>query len=121
VKIIDDATLQRLEELEKGSTQGNWYADEAIEGGGSVVMSSETGRVAYVHRSDENFHDEEDAVFIAASRNALPLLLDSVRRLKEALALYRKWRGKSLSLADSDEVMLEYGTDMARIRELVGE
>ena len=108
MKIIDDATLQRLEELEKRATKGPWFHNtENLYEVFSEVDPISDGREVLVAQL------EADAGYIAASRNALPLLLDSVRRLKEALALAQQWIDVD-GIGDGE-------ADMARIRELVGE
>jgi hypothetical protein len=68
-----------------------------------------------------NSQPMDDARYFAELRNAAPSLLDSVARLKEALAIAMKWAESpdSMSLAMGGDV--EHDADMARIRELVGE
>ena len=104
MKIIDDAQLQRLEELEKWATKTPWSEDYP-----DIV--GDDGMTSVFDFHGTGFLLACDSSLIVESRNALPLLLDSVRRLKEALAIAREWT--SIGGAPDE--------DVARIRELVGE
>lgn len=68
------------------TTPGPWYADDAITGDGSVVMSEATGfRVAHLPDTTNVENHEADAAFIALSRTALPLALARIEELKAAM------------------------------------
>lgn len=117
VKIIDDATLQRLEELHKAASPVPWGVDTD---GREVCtfrerLGSMNGKPPFDIMSESFAREgaEHDAALIAESRNALPLLLDSVRRLKEALAI-----AMPLVKDDADAGL---SSTLRRIRELVGE
>jgi len=114
MKIIDDATLQRLEELEKRVVTGDWEATDY------VVFGEDGDEIGRFRGSAGHIPDPVDrgdvAAFVAESRNALLLLLDSVRRLKEAFDLAMDW-----ATCDAGRMTPKYDEDMARIRELAGE
>lgn len=115
LKIIDDATLQRLEELEKRATPLPWLVDEC----GAYVECEEDvprGFCAIERPIDigSTANASDDIAFAAAVVNASPLLLDSVRRLKEAFLLAREWAGR-----DPISAPETYQRDMARITALV--
>lgn len=148
MKIIDTATLQRLEELEKRGTKGDWTAridwwdcaGEGIEAhidppgdSNSYFCSFPIPDTKFGHGDDRAPWTEEDAAkksaaekkakdsqemadarLLAGAANALPLLLDSVKRLKEAFLLAREWIGRDPASAPTT-----YEGDMARITALV--
>lgn len=123
MKIIDTATLQRLEELEKRATKGPWEEGDchaaAITGqdGAVVIGVGDDGACGDPDCCGSPTYyttaDDADIALTVESRNALPLLLDSVRRLKEALAIAMAW----VDVGGPSEAE----QDMARIRELVDE
>jgi hypothetical protein len=115
MKIIDTATLQRLEQLHRAASPVPWGVDtdgrevctftERYSGGPPFDIMSE---------SFARGGADDDAALIAESRNALPMLLESVRRLKEAFLLAREWIGRDPASAPAT-----YEEDMSRITALV--
>jgi len=113
-KLISDAEIARLAELESKATAGEWrvsmsgYSVKSNDVDVPIVASIPSGvnaRPVDIERWLPN------ADLIAESRNALPRLLDSLRRYKEALAIARP-------CVESEE---SWRLSAARIRELVGD
>lgn len=126
-KLITDEALQRLRELEAKATPGPWirpkywtHSEEKpapvamLHRGGSSGPWLHVGLTCDVARPQDHI----DTDYISESREAMPLLLDTVARLKEALAIARYW-------AKAPRVTMEHANEfedaMARIRELVGD
>jgi hypothetical protein len=71
-------TLAELRRLHETATPGPWYHDENED---FVYTRDEFGDADGEIRCDTDC-DEADAAFIAATRNALPDLLDEIERLR---------------------------------------
>lgn len=81
----DDMTDLRA--LDAAGTAAPWSADH-----NDVMSDAEPSTVAVAWRS-ENGQDVEDALFIAAARNALPYLLDVVEAAQDVQHVYRLTAG----------------------------
>lgn len=109
-KILDEAALATLEAVEKQATPGDWGYTDGDKGFDIVNKAMQN-----VLRPIVNWRCEDNANLICDARNHLPVLIDNVRRLKEALALAKSW------LEDWEPNSVGVKHDMARIRELVGD
>jgi hypothetical protein len=109
VKLITNEEIARLAELESKATPGEWEPQQYCADSSYFDINASGIRVV-----DSDGTSERNAEFIAESRNALPRLLDSVRRLKEALEIAKSWM-------DCGYQEQAFDADMARIRDLVGE
>jgi len=110
-EMIDDATIQRLQELEKAATPGPWTSENyhmedgfplptdemvsivetvirntANRGDGSPYLNVVGGESKVVCFTLNGPTSPENAALIASMRNALPTLLLEIVRLREELA-----------------------------------
>ena len=108
---LTDAELAELERLEAAATKGPWSWEQSYEMGPFVVhwaikdpANAAEGRVTSIHlvslsygraHGEFGFLDDPDVLMVPAARNAVPRLIDEVRRLRAENAELRKrseWR-----------------------------
>lgn len=76
-------TVKELRDLLARATKGPWFADDAISGDGSVVMSEAIGfRVAHLPETRNVTSHEADAEAIVALRNSADAMLDVVEAVQ---------------------------------------
>ena len=88
VEVIDAAKLIEWRELTNAATPGKWTVKHEYDGEDGItykwpqrIMAEGTPVVSF-----DDYVEEADAAFIAASREAIPALLDEVERLRAELA-----------------------------------
>jgi hypothetical protein len=122
MKLITDEEIARLAELESKATAGEWrvsmsgYGVKSNDADVPIVASIPSGvnaRPVDIERWLPN------ADFIADMRTQTPRLLDSLRRLKEALAIARRWMNNPEP--GNSSYHWEMYADEQSIRELVGD
>ena len=81
---IDLKTLDELERLSNEATGRRWHIGHVSEFDESASVDSEDGTTVAVSEF------RKDQSFICASRNALPDLIQAIRKMREALEFYSK-------------------------------
>lgn len=122
-KLITDAELAKLRELEARATKGKW-SHVYVPGRRTPGWVGEPGEYRLVVNGDAwdpiNAHKPTyDGLLVAELRNAAPLMLDSIARLKEALAIAMPYLPKVLN--NTRDEAIEWEKKQTRIRELVGD
>ena len=87
--MIPDETLAQWQALADAATPGPWEADDTSVGVGNWW-------VAHVEEHDGPVTAEADAAFIAASRDAVPQLLDEVAELRRGPSPHRRSTGRTV-------------------------
>lgn len=82
---MTDAELHRLKDLCAAATPGPWESDGDPDCDGGGIYAPDVGRFVMV------LSDRNDAVFIAAAREAVPKLIAEVERLRLTEEYFR-WK-----------------------------
>ena len=92
--MITEQQLNEWEELAKAATPGPWEAELATERG-SWIRQSDTSNLSAMSWGNTDQEGAANAIFIAASRTAVPALVEMVRELKAENERLRKVIGGS--------------------------
>lgn len=100
---IDETELARLEEGARAASKGKWvgniYGEVLVYGGGRHVLVAECKKP---HPLDiESGYKVINALYIAASCNAVPALVAEVRRLREKIEAWEWWEEADLLYGDT--------------------